>query len=62
MNPACTADIERQDNADHALPPGAPGLNHQTPAMLSLAMTAAQGQAPAVKMHTKTCLRAGWTQ
>lgn len=39
-----------------------PGLNHKTPAMLSLAMTAAQGQAPAVIMHTKTCLRAGWTQ
>gem|GEM_PF-3824425 len=36
-----------------------PGLNHKTRAMLSLAMTAAQGRAPAVKIHTKTCLRAG---
>ena len=41
---------------------GRPGLSHKTRAMLSLAVTAAQSQAPAVKMHTKTCLRAGWSQ
>ncbi|HET6491550.1 MAG TPA: carboxymuconolactone decarboxylase family protein [Burkholderiales bacterium] len=39
-----------------------PGLDHKTRALLSLAMTAAQSQAGAVKMHAKTCLRAGWTK
>jgi 4-carboxymuconolactone decarboxylase len=39
-----------------------PGLDHKTRAMLSLAMTAAQGQAGAVKMHAKTCLGVGWTK
>ena len=41
---------------------GRPGLSHKTRALISLAATAAQSQAPAVKMHTKTCLRTGWTQ
>ena len=39
-----------------------PGLDLKTRALLSLAMTAAQSQAGAVKMHAKTCLRAGWTK
>lgn len=39
-----------------------PGLNHKTRAALSLAATAAQSQAGAVKLHVKTCLRSGWTK
>ena len=39
-----------------------PGLNHKTRAALSLASTAAQSQAGAVKLHVKTCLRTGWTK
>jgi alkylhydroperoxidase/carboxymuconolactone decarboxylase family protein YurZ len=39
-----------------------PGLDRKTRAALSLAATAAQSQAGAVKMHVKTCLRAGWTK
>jgi len=39
-----------------------PGLNRKMRAMLSLTATAAQSQSGAVKMHTKTCLRAGWTE
>lgn len=39
-----------------------PGLSHKLRAMLSLAMTAAQSQTGAVKMHVKTCVRAGWTK
>jgi 4-carboxymuconolactone decarboxylase len=38
------------------------GLDLKTRAMLSLVATAAQSQAGAVKLHTKTCLRAGWTR
>lgn len=39
-----------------------PALSRKLRAMLSLAMTAAQSQAGAVKLHVKTCLRAGWTK
>jgi len=39
-----------------------PGLDRKTRAALSLASTAAQSQAGAVKLHVKTCLRAGWTR
>lgn len=39
-----------------------PGLDRKTRAALSLAATAAQSQAGAVKLHVKTCLRAGWTR
>jgi alkylhydroperoxidase/carboxymuconolactone decarboxylase family protein YurZ len=39
-----------------------PGLAAKTRAALSLAATAAQSQAGAVKMHVKTCLRTGWTK
>ena len=39
-----------------------PGLDHKTRALLALGMTAAQSQAGAVKLHAKTCLRAGWTK
>ena len=39
-----------------------PALNRKTRAALSLAATAAQSQAGAVKLHVKTCLRAGWTK
>ena len=39
-----------------------PGLNHKMRAALSLAATAAQSQAGAVKLHIKTCLRTGWTR
>lgn len=38
-----------------------PGIDRKTRAALSLGMTAAQCQAGAVKLHTKTCLRQGWT-
>jgi 4-carboxymuconolactone decarboxylase len=38
------------------------GLDMKTRAALSLAATAAQSQAGAVKLHVKTCLRAGWTK
>lgn len=39
-----------------------PGLDRKTRALLSLAMTAAQSQPGAVKLHVKTCLRTGWTK
>jgi 4-carboxymuconolactone decarboxylase len=39
-----------------------PALNRKLRAMLSLAMTAAQSQTGAVKMHVKTCVRTGWTK
>jgi alkylhydroperoxidase/carboxymuconolactone decarboxylase family protein YurZ len=39
-----------------------PGLNPKTRAALSLAATAAQSQTGAVKLHVKTCLRAGWSR
>ena len=39
-----------------------PGLDRKMRSILSLAMTAAQGQAPAVKAHAKTSLAAGWTK
>lgn len=39
-----------------------PGLDRKTRAALSLTATAAQSQAGAVKLHVKTCLRAGWTK
>ena len=39
-----------------------PGLNHKIRAALSLASTAAQSQAGAVKLHVKTCLRTGWSK
>lgn len=39
-----------------------PGLNHKVRAALSLASTAAQSQAGAVKLHVKTCLRTGWSK
>ncbi len=39
-----------------------PALSRKLRAMLSLAMTAAQSQTGAVKMHVKTCVRAGWTK
>jgi len=39
-----------------------PGLDAKTRAALSLTATAAQSQAGAVKLHVKTCLRAGWTR
>lgn len=39
-----------------------PGLDRKTRAALSLAATAAQSQAGAVKMHVKTCLRTGWSK
>ena len=37
-------------------------LDRKTRAALSLTATAAQSQAGAVKLHVKTCLRAGWTK
>ena len=39
-----------------------PALGPKVRAALSLAMTSAQSQAGAVKMHVKTCLRQGWTE
>lgn len=39
-----------------------PALSRKLRAMLSLAMTAAQSQSGAVKLHVKTCVRAGWTK
>ncbi len=39
-----------------------PALGRKLRAALSLAMTAAQSQAGAVKLHVKTCVRAGWTK
>lgn len=39
-----------------------PALSRKLRAMLSLAMTAAQSQSGAVKLHVKTCVRAGWTR
>lgn len=39
-----------------------PGLDRKTRAALSLSSTAAQSQTGAVKMHVKTCLRAGWSK
>ena len=39
-----------------------PGLDMKTRAMLSLAITASHSQTGAVKLHTKTCLRAGWSK
>ena len=39
-----------------------PGLNGKTRSSLSLAMAAAQNHTGAVKLHVKTCLRAGWTE
>ena len=38
------------------------GLDRKTRAALALTATAAQSQTGAVKLHVKTCLRAGWTQ
>jgi len=39
-----------------------PGLTKKMRAALSLAMTSAQSQAGAVKLHVKTCVRAGWSK
>lgn len=39
-----------------------PGLDRKTRALLAPGMTAAQSQAGAVKLHAKTCLRAGWSK
>ena len=39
-----------------------PALSRKLRAALSLAMTAAQSQAGAVKLHVKTCLRQGWSK
>ena len=39
-----------------------PGLSAKTRASLSLVMAAAQNHTGAVKLHTKTCLRSGWTE
>lgn len=39
-----------------------PALGPKVRAALSLAMTSAQSQTGAVKMHVKTCLRQGWTE
>ena len=39
-----------------------PALSRKLRAMLSLAMTSAQSQTGTVKLHVKTCLRAGWTK
>ncbi len=39
-----------------------PGLDRKTRAALALMATAVQSQIGAVKMHVKTCLRAGWIQ